>query len=100
MSATTTPACVTLLICCLPGVLFLRGAAVPHHLCRILPPVLSVPVDHAGATGLSAPAGGAEPHPQAAPRRTGLVTAGSTGPNRIWLRSELLDIALPPPPAA
>ncbi len=88
VSATTTPACVTLLICCLPGVLFLRGAAVPHHLCRILPPVLSVPVDHA------------EPHPQAAPRRTGLVTAGSTGPNRIWLRSELLDIALPPPPAA
>src|SRR5579875_2165405 len=62
VSATTTPACVTLLICCLPGVLFLRGAAVPHHLCRILPPVLSVPVDHAGATGLSAPAGGAAAH--------------------------------------
>jgi hypothetical protein len=90
---------VTLLICCLPGVLFLRGAAVPQHVCRILPPVLSVAVDHAGGAGVSASAGDAERHPQAALPRTALVSAGSAGPNRAWLRSELLDIALPPPQA-
>ncbi len=100
VSATTMSVYVTLLICCLQGVLFLRGAAVPHHTCRVLPPVLSVTVDHSGGTDMSAPACDADRPPRAAAPRTALASERTSGPNRVWLRSQLPDIALPPPAAA
>jgi len=93
---------VLLVVCCLAGVLFMRGAASPGHLSSLLPPVLLPAVDRfvGSDTVVAAPAGRAPAFDRPETLRTWAPVTAAPDANRVPPRSQLARLALPPPVAA
>jgi hypothetical protein len=90
---------VALVVSCVAGVLFLRGSAAPPQSCSLLPPVLSFGIDHHDGhdAGAVAPARSTYERNGLASLRFWLPLNGAPTGTHIRVRSQLSDIALPPP---
>jgi len=93
----TYRACVALVLCCLSGVLFLRGATAPERLSCVLPPALGVAVGQSRDVYSNAPAHEVQAPDRIAPRHTRLAFHDLANVRPVSSRSQLLDVALPPP---
>ena len=88
-------------VCCLAGVLFMRGAASPQHLSSLLPPVLLPATDHSvGPDAVAAPpAGGAHGSDRSETPDARAPASDAPDVNRVPPRSQLARLVLPPPAA-
>lgn len=90
---------VLVVVSCLAGVLFLRGAASPQHLSSLLPPVLLPAADHSvGPDVVTAPpAGGIDGDDRPEAPHAWAPAAAEPDVNGVPPRSQLARLALPPP---